>query len=208
MLCPAIDMLTQMHNRLEPRLATLPTFALIAILSLTAHGQSPSPGSGAANTSDALLPRKVVVPVSVVNRFFPELTREAGSGQNLTAVGKPKATRSVIYANTDSSKKVTVTVDQYMTSDDASAAYHEAVKKSKAVPGFKPIAENVNENVFIGTVSQGRETHIGLGALKDTLVVGATLVGYEPAPETTAKLVLLTGEEETAAKAALGSNAH
>jgi hypothetical protein len=140
-------------------------------------------------------------------QFFPEVTREAGSGQNLTAVGKPKATRSVIYANTDSSKKVTITVDQYMTPHDASAAYHEAVEKSKTVQGFKPIAENVNENVFIGTVSQGRETHIGLGALKDTLVVGATLVGYEPAPETTAKLVLLTGEEETTAKAALGSNA-
>ena len=196
-----------MHNRLEPRLAIPLTFALIAILSLTVRGQSPSPDSGAAKASDALLPRKAVVPVSVVNRFFPELTREAGSGQNLTAVGKPKATRSVIYANTDSSKKVTVTVDQYMTSDDASAAYHEAVEKSKAVPGFKPVAENLKENVFIGTVSRGSETHLGLGALRDTLVVGATLVGFEAAPETTAKLVLLTAEEETAAKAALGSNA-
>lgn len=193
-----------MHNRLEPRLLISLTFALIAILSLTADGQSPSPGSGAAG---ALLPRKVVVPVGVVSRFFPELTREAGSGQNLTAVGKPKATRSVIYANTDSSKKVTVTVDQYMTSQDASAAYHQAVEKSKAAPGFKPIAENVKENVFIGTVSQGRETHIGLGALKDTLVVGATLVGYEPAPKTTANLILLTAEETTAANAALASNA-
>jgi hypothetical protein len=119
--------------------------------------------------------------MSVVNRFFPEVTQEASTGQNLTAVGKPKATRSVIYTNSDSSKKVTITVDQYVSSSDASSAYQEAVQKSKNVPGFKPVsAPNLGQNAFIGTVTQGEETHIGLGALDGTLIVGATLVGYDP----------------------------
>jgi hypothetical protein len=51
------------------------------------------------------------------------------------------------------------------------------------------------------------ETHIELGALNGTLVVGATLVGYEPTPDNTANLVLLTREHEHAAKTAIRPNA-
>ena len=154
-----------------------------------------------------MLPRKVVVPISTVNRFFPEVTREASTGHNLTAVANAKATRSVIYANSDSSKKVTITVDQYPTASDASSAYQEAVTKSKTVPGFKPVpAENLGQNAFVGTVTQGGETHIGLGALHGMLIVGATLAGYDPTPENTAKLISLTREEERAAKAAMDRN--
>ena len=71
--------------------------------------------------------------------FFPEVTKEASTGQNSTAVGNPKTTRSVIYANDDSSKKVTISVDQYENTTDASAAYEQAVEKSK-IPGFKPVS--------------------------------------------------------------------
>jgi hypothetical protein len=146
--------------------------------------------------------------MSVVNRFFPEVTQEASTGQNVTAVGNPKATRSVIYANGDNSKKVTITVDQYASSSNASSAYQEAVQKSKIVPGFKSLsAPNLGRNAFIGRVTQGAETHIGLGVLHGTLIVGATLVGYEPTTENTAKLISLTREEEAAAKAALDQNA-
>jgi hypothetical protein len=185
------------------RLAAL-LIAITGSLSLAAYGQSSSPGTGPASTPASLLPRNVVVPISAVNRFFPEVTREASVGQNLTAVGNPKATRSVIYANSDSSKKVTITVDQYQTASDASSAYQEAVAKSKAVPGFKPVpAENLGQNAFVGTVTQGGETHIGLGALHGMLIVGVTLAGYDPTPENTAKLISLTREEERAAKAAM-----
>ena len=179
--------------------------AVIEALSLTADGQSPSPANSSA--SDSMLPRKVIVPISTVNRFFPEVTGEASTGRNLTAVSDTKATRSVIYANSDSSKKVTITVDQYSTASDASSAYQEAVAKSKTVPGFKPVpAENLGQNAFVGTVTQGGETHIGLGALHGTLIVGATLAGYDPTPENTAKLISLTREEERAAKAAIDRN--
>jgi hypothetical protein len=122
----------------------------------------------------------------------------------LTAVSNAKATRSVIYANSDSSRKVTITVDEYPTASDASSAFQEAVAKSKTVPGVKPVpAENLDQDAFIGTVTQGGETHIGLGALHGTLIVGATLAGYDLTPENTAKLISLTSEEERAVKAAM-----
>jgi len=190
---------------------TLPKFAAVFVviesLLLIANGQSPSPVTGSGAASDSMLPRKVVVPINAVNRFFPEVTREASTGRNRTAVANAKATRSVIYANSDSSKKVTITVDEYATARDASSAYQEAVAKSKTVPGFKPVqAENLGQDAFVGTVTQGGETHIGLGALHDTLIVGATLAGYDPTPENRDKLISLTLEEERAAKAAMDRN--
>jgi hypothetical protein len=39
-----------------------------------------------------------------------------------------------------------------------------------------------------GTVMPGSETHIGVGTLDGTLIVGATLVGYDPRGKHTAKL--------------------
>ena len=194
------------HNGLEPRPATSLTIALIGILSLNVHAQSPSQSAAATSASGSLLSREIVVPLSVVNRFFPEITREATTGQNLTAVGNAKATRSVIYANSDSSKNVTITVDQYASSSDASSAYQEAVQKSKTVPGFKPIpAENLGQNAFIGTVTQGGETHIGLGALDGTVIVGATLAGFDPTPDIIDKLISMTREEEGLAKTAVAA---
>ena len=96
----------------------------------------------------------------------------------MTAVANAKATRSVIYSKSDGSKKVTITVDEYPTASDASSAYQEAMAKSKTVPGFKPVpAENLGQNAFVGNVTQGGETHIGLGALHSVLIVGATLEG-------------------------------
>jgi len=194
------------HNGLEPRPATSLTIALIGILSLNVYAQSPSQSAAATSASGSLLSREVVVPLSVANRFFPEITREATTGQNLTAVGNTKATRSVIYANSDSSKNVTITVDQYASSSDASSAYQEAVQKSKTVPGLKPIpAENLGQNAFIGTVTQGGETHIGLGVLDGTVIVGATLAGFDPTPDIIDKLISMTREEEGLAKTAVAA---
>ena len=181
------------------------SIAAVEALSLAAYGQS-SPGSGTTSSSDSLLPRNAVVPKTVVNRFFPEVSQEASTGQNLTAVGKPKASRSVIYVNSDSSKKVTITVDQYVSSSEASSAYQGAVQKSKTVPGFKPIpAENLGQNAFIGTVTQGGETHIGLGALDGTVIVGATLAGFDATPDIIDKLISMTREEEGVAKTAVAA---
>ena len=177
--------------------------AVSEVLLLMADGQSPS----AAKAADSILPRNVVVATNVVNRFFPEVTSEASTGRNLTAVGNPKATRSVIYANSDSSRKVTISVDNYATQSDASSAYQEAVAKSKTVPGFKSVpSENLGRDAFVGTVTQGGETHIGIGALRGTLIIGATLAGYDVTPENIARLISLTREEESVVKVAIDGN--
>jgi hypothetical protein len=165
------------------------------------------PERGSAKASDSMLPRKVVIPISTVNRVCPEVTREASTGRNLAAVANAKATRSVIYPNSDGSKKVTITVDEYPTASDASSPSQEAVAKSKTVPGFKPVpAENLGQNAFVGTVTQGGETHIGLGALHSVLIAGATLAGYDPTPENTAKFISPTRDEEQAVQAAVDRN--
>lgn len=198
---------SEMVNRSRVRWLMALSIAAVEALSLAMYGQS-SPGSSTTSSTDSLLPRNAVVSKTVVNRFFPEVSQEASTGQNLTAVGKPKATRSVIYVNSDSSKKVTITVDQYVNSNEASSAYQEAVQKSKTVPGFKPIAApDLGANAFIGTVTQGGETHVGLGAVHGTLIVGATLAGYEPTSDNVAKLLSLAHQEEAAVKAVIG-NAH
>jgi hypothetical protein len=183
------------------------TIALSGFLSSAVCGQSSPPalppGSSTAGASAAVLPANVVIPLSMVNRFFPEVTREASTGQNKTAVGRPKATRGVIYANAGGSKQVTVTVDQYKSPAEASSAYHLAVQKSK-IPGFKPIAvAHLGQQAFAGTVTKGAETHVGLGALDGKLIVGVTLAGYEATPDNLAKLVEVARAEQTAANKAL-----
>lgn len=186
------------------RLAAL-WIALSGALSLAAYGQS-SPSSGTTSTSDSMLPRNFVIPLSVVDEFFPQVTQEASTGQNLTAVGNPKATRSVIYANGDSSMKVTITVDQYESSADASSAYKQAVEKSK-IPGFKSVSvPNVGQEAFAGTVTMGAETHVGLGALLGKLIVGVTLASYSATPGNIAKLVAVARKEDAVAKAALAAS--
>ena len=174
--------------------------AILGILPLVRGQQSRSSAIGDVSASGALLSRDAVAPLSVVKRFFPEVSQESNTGQNATAVGKSEATRSVIYTSSDKSKKLTISVDQYATSSDASAAYGQAVQKSRIVPGFKLIdAPNLGPQAFVGTVTQGTETHIGVGVLRGTLIVGITLVGYEPRSDTTAKLVSLAREEEKVA---------
>ena len=82
-----------------------------------------------------LLPRDTVVPVSVVTQYFPDVTKEASTGPNETSVGKPIASRSVVFTSADGKKKVTLSVDQYASASDAAAAYQTAVQGSKAAPG-------------------------------------------------------------------------
>lgn len=177
--------------------------AVIVMAPVVRGDQAPLPGNGGISAPGAMLARDVIVPLSVVTRFFPEIAQEMSTGQNATAIRNPEATRSVIYANSDKSKKVTISVDRYATSSDASAAFDEAVQKSKRVPGFRLIeAPNLGPHSFIGTVTQGTETHIGLGALRDTLIVGVTLVGYKPSADTVTKLISLTGEQERAVRRA------
>jgi hypothetical protein len=101
---------TRRGLRLTPLAAALIT--LVGTFALAANEPSVPPTSGTPSGSDRVLPPNVAISVNVVTRLFPEVTQEAATGQNATAVGNPKATRSVIYADNHSSKKVTISVDQ------------------------------------------------------------------------------------------------
>jgi hypothetical protein len=189
------------------RLAAL-SVAVVWALSPATYGGSSSSPSSTTSASDFTLPRSVVVPLSVVSRLFPEVTQEASTGRNLTAAGTPTATRSVIYATSDGSKKVTISVDQYGSSSDALSAYQQAVQKSQSVPGFNPAVPvpTLGQRAFAGSVTRGAETHVGLGVLDDKLIVGATLAGYDATSDNTVKLVGMARMVDAAAKLALGAS--
>lgn len=156
----------------------------------------------AAAAESGVLPRGVIVSVSAVQTYFPQVTREEHSGSNATAVGAPTATRSVIFANGDASKKVTLSVDRYASGRDASAAYRSAIAKSR-IPGSAPITVPVlGQATFAGRVTRGSETHVGMGILDGNLIVGATLAGYSANDANLHKLWALARLEATAAREA------
>jgi hypothetical protein len=135
----------------------------MALLSLAACGDNQS--STTTGASAALLPRNAVVPVSVVTQYFPDVTKESSTGPNETTVGKPIASRSVVFTSADGKKKVTVSVDQYASVSDAAGAYQTAMQGSKAAPGFKPAASpDLGQEAFAGTSQVGAEMHFGVGA--------------------------------------------
>jgi hypothetical protein len=82
-------------NRQRGARAAVLSVAAIALLSLAACGDASAP----------LLPRNTVVPVSVVTKHFPDVTTEASTGPNETSVGKPIASRSVVFTSADGKKK-------------------------------------------------------------------------------------------------------
>ena len=173
----------------------------IALISLAACGN-------AAAASPSSLPRNTVVSVSVVTQHFPNVTKEASTGPNETSVGKPIASRSVVFASADGKKKVTVSMDQYASTSDAAAAYQTAVQGSKAAPGFNPAATpSLGQEAFAGTSQVGDEMHFGLGARDGRLIMSATHAGDIPVtPDNSNSLISLGGEELTTAKQVLGAS--
>jgi hypothetical protein len=130
-----------------------------------------------------LLPRNVIIALDAITPHFSEITAEAETGENSTSSGQPVANRMVIYANADQSKKVTVSVDQYASDADATAAFDDAAARSKEVEGFSPLpAPDIGDKASAGTVTQGDETHVGVAVLKGDRIVQATAAGFSATP--------------------------
>ena len=53
----------------------------LVLLSFAAQGDDSS-------STASLLPRDTIVPVSVVTKYFPDVTKDSGTGPNETSVGK------------------------------------------------------------------------------------------------------------------------
>ncbi|HXA32492.1 MAG TPA: hypothetical protein VNV87_09555 [Acidimicrobiales bacterium] len=144
--------------------------------------------------------------MSAVQQQFPEVTRQESTGPNSTSSGNPGATRQVIYSNGDSSKKVTVSVDQYASAGAASSAFQEAVDKSQKVSGFSPLpAPDIGQKASAGIVTQGTESHVGVGSVSGTLIIQATIAGYDPNPANISKIQDVARSEVAQAKAVLTS---
>ncbi|MEU2003146.1 hypothetical protein ABZ518_17260 [Rhodococcus sp. NPDC019616] len=151
------------------RRASLAILSIVVIGALTAGGcgqQRTEPGGesqqDATTSTTNLVPQEVLVGLEVVQKYFPEIDRQATTSANASAAGVPEATRMVIYEGADG-RRVTVSVDQYSSPDSASTAFEQAIDKSEVVQGFValPTPSGVGEKAFAGTVTQGEETHIG-----------------------------------------------
>jgi hypothetical protein len=180
----------------QTRKLTLP-LSLAALLTVAACSDATPP----------LMPREAIPPLGAVTRYFPDVTKEAGTGPNETRIGKPAASRSVVFESQDGKKKVTLSIDQYASESDAEAAYQTAVEGSKAAPGFKPAASpDLGEEAFAGTSQVGEDMHFGLGAREGDLIVSATHAGDIPVnPENTENLITLARETLAAAERVLRS---
>ena len=178
-------------------LATM-AFAAAILLPLVAIGDG--------SASNRLLPRAAVVPLSLVTKYFPDVTKETATTLNETTVGNATGSISVVFTDVDSAKKVTLSVDQYANAEDARAAFQTAIQASEAAPGFKPTnSPNLGQEAFAGSSQVGSEMHYGLGARDGGLIVSATHAGDIPVtPGNSESMIHLAGAVFEAAKKALG----
>ena len=155
-----------------PRRTIVPSLIATAALVISGatqvRAQDETAASPAATPSGAsraaLLPRDVILPLTVMQEIVPEMTSETATGANATAVGNPTGTRVVTFATADGDQRVVLSVDRYRSADDASTAFEEAFRKSQEVPGATAEAvSDLGEAALIGVVTQGDETHVGGG---------------------------------------------
>jgi hypothetical protein len=173
--------------------------AIAMVTSIAGCGGS----SGTVPPPDPLLPRNYVLLLSSVTQYFDSITQQASTGEDSTAQGEPNATRAVFFTDEADTHKVTISVDRYNSTSDAVSAYQSALEKSKQVPGFTPITiPSVGQKSFAGTVTQGTETHVGLGALDGKFVFGVTLAGFYATHDNVDNLVGLARAENAAINAA------
>lgn len=189
-------------NRQRGAWAAALSVAAIVLLSFAASGSDLS----SKMVPVPLLPRNAVVPVNVVTQYFPGVTKEVSTGPNETSVGKPIASRSVVFTSADGKKKVTLSVDRYASANDAAAAYRTAVQGSETAPGFKPAATpKLGQEAFAGSSQVGAEMHFGLGSRDGRLIMSATHAGDIPVtPDNSNNLISLGGAALTTAKQVLG----
>jgi hypothetical protein len=179
----------------HPRLGSLvaPSIAAVMAFGLVPRGRGNQLSEAPNRTLQAsVLPRDRIIPLSTVKEILPEMNRETATGQDETAVGKPNGNRSVTYATAAGSQRVVISIDQYRTTEAASAAYQQAFQMSQEVPGAKgePVS-NLGQRAFIGVATQGKETHVGGGALYRDVIVTVTLQGYDGTKENKARVTAI-----------------
>ncbi|MFD8785536.1 hypothetical protein [Kitasatospora sp. NPDC059599] len=175
------------------------------VSAVPAQAQTPSPVVVTQSTG-ASLPVNTALPLKAVERFFPEVTQVVSVGPDSTAVGRPTATVAVVFADPTGMMKVTISADLYGSASAATAAFRQASRAAGAVPGFTPLTTpSLGTATTGGTVTMDGETHIGIGVLDGSHIIGVTLAGFDATPANTARLVALVRATVTAADAAVGA---
>jgi hypothetical protein len=188
-----------------PWLAVLLIAAVVALsLPASANGDAHSESTGEI-ASGSTLPRNVVLTLSEVRQVLPEMSQETATGDDETALGNPRDSRSVTYATADGSRRVVISVAQYQSAQDASSVYRTAVQGSLEAPGASggEAVANLGEQAFVGVSAQGGETHVGGGALYGDLIANVTLQAYDGTTENRARVTELIRMEAAAATRAL-----
>jgi hypothetical protein len=179
----------------RPRLGSFAALSIAAIIGVgfipLCNGNQPGETS-LTMSHGSVLPRHLIVPLSTVRAVLPEMSREAATGKDDTAVGMPTGTRSVTYATAGGSQRVVISIDHYPSVKEAAAAYEQAFQMSQKVPGAKgaPVS-NVGQRAFIGVATQGKETHVGGGALYRDMIVTVTLQSYDGTKENRARVTAI-----------------
>ena len=174
---------------------------LVAVMLVAGFASIAVAETGTTAATGKLLSRRFVVPLSLVRQYFPRVTQQKETGKNSTSSGKPVASRQVIYANLRASKRVTLSVDRYTSVKTASTAFQEAARKTRKVKGFSALrAPKIGERSSAGTVTQGDETHVGIAALQGSMIIQATIAGFDATRANIAKIVGLTRREVATAK--------
>jgi uncharacterized protein len=184
------------------RFAAPSTAAVLALALATCGCGSQTSNAPSMTSHGSVLPRDLIIPLSTVREVLPEMSRETATGQDETAVGNPAGTRGVTYATADGSQRVVISVDQYQSSEDASSAYQRAFQLSQEVPGARgePVPD-LGQRAFIGVATQGKETHVGGGALYGDRIVTVTLQGYDGTTENRARVAALIRKQAAAKRA-------
>jgi hypothetical protein len=88
---------------------------------------------------------------------------------------------------------VTVSVDLYPNHQSALTAFQTAKQQSTIVPGFSPLpSPKVGQESFAGSVTQGGETHVGIGVLNGREIISTTTAGFPANTATVRNLTTLT----------------
>ena len=199
-MCVSLGVL--MRNR--SRAACLAA-VLVGALSLQARAQEPVGDAGTASSPPEVTVRHdMFVSLKTVRDFFPTITR-TNAEEGSTGPGKPEATRTVAYTTADRGQRVALTVAEYDTAGDALSGYQEALSKSQSSE-LNPIAiSNVGQQVFANTITQGGATSVVMTSLDGSLIVGATMAGYEASTDNISKLAGLVRAEVTQAHKHIGT---
>jgi hypothetical protein len=179
-------------------------FTVAAVALPACGGGDDDSTTSTESSSGTTLPQDVLIPLDTAKKVVPELSKETESGADEGALGTPTGTRSATYASADGSQRLVISVAQYPSSDDAAGLFGQAVQGSLEAPGGAgERVSGLGDEAFIGTSSQGDETHVGGGARYGDLIVNATLQGYEDTKKNRAKVTDLIALQATAAQQAL-----